>query len=190
MKRCPVCQREYTDETLSYCLEDGSPLSGHSSASSDMAATIIMPDPRVTVPERQETFQYAPVSPQPFIKPPTAWPPASAQQAPSPVKARQGRGVAIASLILAIVSFVLLAFCIIAGASNVEATIIGGVFLFSVILAFGGAVAGIIAISKSSKATGPQNAKAMSVVALVLNGLYLLISVVFLVLGAVASSGK
>jgi hypothetical protein len=30
----------------------------------------------------------------------------------------------------------------------------------------------------------------MSVVALVLNGLYLLISVVFLVLGAVASSGK
>jgi hypothetical protein len=51
-------------------------------------------------------------------------------------------------------------------------------------------VAGIVAISKSSKDTGPQNAKAMSVVALVLNGLYLLISVVFLVLGAVASSSK
>jgi hypothetical protein len=191
MKRCPVCQREYTDETLSYCLEDGSPLSGKSKEPSDMAATIIMPDPRITVPERQETFRYAPVSPQPFtMPPPSTWPPATAHQAQPSVKARQGRSVAIASLVLAIVSFALLGFCIVAGASNVEATLIGGVFLFSVVLAFAGAVAGIVAISKSSKDTNPQNAKAMSVVALVLNGLYLLISVVFLILGAVANSGK
>jgi hypothetical protein len=191
MKRCPVCQREYSDESLSYCLEDGSFLSGNSSESSDMAATIIMPDPRITVPERQETFRHAPVSPQPFTTPPpTAWSPAAAQPARPFVKARQGRGVAIASLILAIVSFALLGFCIVAGASNVEATLIGGIFLFSVVLAFGGAIAGIVAISKSSKDTGPQNSKALSVVALVLNGLFLLISVVFLVLGAVANSGK
>jgi hypothetical protein len=26
MKRCPECRRDYTDETLIYCLDDGSPL--------------------------------------------------------------------------------------------------------------------------------------------------------------------
>ncbi|MEO8435758.1 MAG: hypothetical protein ABI596_12740, partial [Pyrinomonadaceae bacterium] len=28
MKRCPNCQRTYTDESLSYCLHDGTPLAG------------------------------------------------------------------------------------------------------------------------------------------------------------------
>src|SRR5688572_7681758 len=26
MKRCPECRRDYTDETLNFCLDDGSPL--------------------------------------------------------------------------------------------------------------------------------------------------------------------
>jgi hypothetical protein len=26
MKRCPECRRDYTDDTLSFCLEDGTPL--------------------------------------------------------------------------------------------------------------------------------------------------------------------
>jgi hypothetical protein len=51
-----------------------------------------------------------------------------------------------------------------------------------------GAVLGIIAASKSSKDESAQNAKAMSIVALVLNGLYLLITVGFLILGAAAST--
>ena len=49
-----------------------------------------------------------------------------------------------------------------------------------------GAVLGIIAVSKSSKDTSVQNSKTLAVVALVLNGMYLLISIVFLILGAAA----
>src|SRR5512144_1646238 len=26
MKRCPECRRDYTDETLNFCLDDGTPL--------------------------------------------------------------------------------------------------------------------------------------------------------------------
>ncbi|MEP7148492.1 MAG: hypothetical protein ABI857_06380 [Acidobacteriota bacterium] len=41
MKRCPECRRDYTDETLNFCLDDGSPLvDGHTSK--DEAATAIL----------------------------------------------------------------------------------------------------------------------------------------------------
>jgi hypothetical protein len=35
MKRCPTCQRRYADDTLNFCLEDGAPLTGASSAGTD-----------------------------------------------------------------------------------------------------------------------------------------------------------
>src|SRR2546430_3255679 len=41
MKRCPKCNRRYTDETLRFCLEDGSPL--FSAHDSEAPATEIMP---------------------------------------------------------------------------------------------------------------------------------------------------
>jgi hypothetical protein len=192
MKRCPACHRTYADDTLSFCLDDGSPLfTEGAGASSDMAATIIMPDPRVTVPEKQETFSPPPRAPYPpTTPPPQAWPPVAAQlnrAAASPI--RQGRGAAVTSLVLAVVSFFLLGFCIIGGATKVDDTLIGGIFLFSVLLALGGAILGIVAVSKSSKDTSPQNGKALSLIALVLNCLYLLITVIFLIVGAVAGSG-
>jgi hypothetical protein len=30
MKRCPTCQRTYTDETLKFCRDDGMPLQSYS----------------------------------------------------------------------------------------------------------------------------------------------------------------
>ena len=41
MKRCPKCNRQYTDETLRFCLEDGSPL--FSAHDSEAPPTEIMP---------------------------------------------------------------------------------------------------------------------------------------------------
>ena len=41
MKTCPICNRVYTDETYSFCLEDGTPLS----ALYDPQATIKLPAP-------------------------------------------------------------------------------------------------------------------------------------------------
>ena len=187
MKRCPACQRKY-DDTLSYCLEDGSTLFGDSSGSSDLPATLIIPDPRITAPARPETFRAEPTPPQRFTAPPPAWTPAAPLQTPSAIPAQQGKGAAVASLICAIAAFLLLGFCIIAGATNVEASLIGGIFILSAFLALAGAVLGIVAAAKSSKDTSPQNAKTMAIVAIVLNGLYLVLTIVFLILGAVASS--
>jgi hypothetical protein len=173
---------------LSYCLEDGSALVTDRSGSADLAATIIIPEPRMTAPVKPDTFRPSQTPPQPFTAPSPAWPPVGMSQMPLQAPARQGRGIAIASLICAIAAYVLLGFCIVAGPNGVEASLIGGIFLFSAFFALVGAVLGIVATSKSSKDTGAQNAKAMSIVALVLNGFYLLITIVFLILGAVNSS--
>ncbi len=42
MKRCPKCNREYDDDTLRFCLEDGTPLSGATSQS-EAPPTEILP---------------------------------------------------------------------------------------------------------------------------------------------------
>src|SRR5438067_11210156 len=48
MKSCPTCQRVYEDETIHFCLEDGTPLVTTSASSSDPGATLVIPAARVT----------------------------------------------------------------------------------------------------------------------------------------------
>jgi len=81
-----------------------------------------------------------------------------------------------------------LGFCVVSGATGVDDRLIGGIFILSALTALTGAILGIVATSRSSKDQSPQNARAMSLVALALNGMYLLITVVFLILGAIATS--
>jgi hypothetical protein len=194
MKSCPTCQRTYADDTLAFCLEDGSTLLGERANASDLPATLIIPDPRSTNPVRPETFRPNPTPaqaqpPQAYNVPPSAWTPMQAPTTlPVAPAARQGRGLAITSLVCAIAAFLLLGFCIISGATGVDESLIGGIFIFSAIVGLLGAVLGLVAVVKTGKDTSPQNSKAMAVVALILNGIYLLIVVIFLVLGAVASS--
>ena len=188
MKRCPVCQRRY-DETMAFCLEDGSPLVSVSSTADDQPATIIMPDPRVTAPApaRPETFPQT--APQPYTQPPPVWTPAPAPppQPYTPAAQGQGRGLAVTSLVLAISAFALFGFCIVAGATGVNSDVIGGVFILSVLLALTGAILGIVAASKSGRDPSPRNSKAMSIVALALNCFYLVLTIIFLILGALAT---
>jgi hypothetical protein len=74
MKRCPECNRTFSDETLSFCLVDGAILS----APYDPHATLIIPQARQTEPpptevlKLEETKQEIPptvASPQPERKP-------------------------------------------------------------------------------------------------------------------------
>lgn len=187
MKRCPVCQRRY-DETMAFCLEDGSALIPFASAADDQPATIIMPDPRVTIPApaRPETFPQP--APQPYTQPPPAWAPIPGPQSYTPAAQGQGRGLAVASLVLAISAFALFGFCLVAGATGVDTDLIGGIFILSALLALVGAILGIVATSKSSRDPSPRNSKALAIVALVLNSFYLLLTVLFLILGAVAGN--
>ena len=78
MKRCPQCNRTYTDDGLSFCLDDGSPLTiAGGPPPSGASATVQYPQPRETSP--QPTIAYNPVPaappPPPVAAPPPAWTP-------------------------------------------------------------------------------------------------------------------
>lgn len=48
MKRCPICRRIYTDNTLNFCLEDGASLESVSNASLDETLTLDAQEPPAT----------------------------------------------------------------------------------------------------------------------------------------------
>lgn len=74
MKRCPQCNRTYTDDALSFCLDDGSPLVSESAPSSfDPGATVQYPQSRETAP--QPTIAFGPGQASPPSTPPPAWSP-------------------------------------------------------------------------------------------------------------------
>jgi hypothetical protein len=45
MKRCPTCNRTFTDQNLSFCIEDGTPLVNMDASAYDAEATIVSPSP-------------------------------------------------------------------------------------------------------------------------------------------------
>ncbi|HYE64532.1 MAG TPA: hypothetical protein VD966_03050, partial [Pyrinomonadaceae bacterium] len=59
MKRCPTCNRTYTDDALSFCLDDGAPLLGvgDPSSSFDPNATMRYPAPRETTPPPTQAYR-------------------------------------------------------------------------------------------------------------------------------------
>src|SRR5437868_5244746 len=54
MKRCPQCRRDYTNETLNFCLDDGAELLD-GPASGDESATVILDDLEATRSFNQTT---------------------------------------------------------------------------------------------------------------------------------------
>lgn len=73
MKRCPSCNRTYNDESLNFCLEDGTPLVG----APDPNATLRYPPPRETGEPPTEIYR----QPQPLLN----QVPEMAQRRPAPV---------------------------------------------------------------------------------------------------------
>lgn len=45
MKHCPTCQRTFEDDSLSYCLDDGTPLAAENSRRPDSDETLVTPTP-------------------------------------------------------------------------------------------------------------------------------------------------
>src|ERR1044072_3852204 len=86
MKRCPTCNRTYTDTSLNFCLEDGTPLSTDPA----LNATIRYPASRDTAdPPPTEIYHPPPpvVSPRQTIPPPPPPPPQPQQQWTAPLSA-------------------------------------------------------------------------------------------------------
>lgn len=100
MKRCPACNRTYTDLSLNFCLEDGTPLA---SDTPDLNATIRYPDPRGTS-EPPPTEIYRPTPPvtsrpavptAPTTRTPPPPPPPPQQWSPTPQPAPRKKSNAI-----------------------------------------------------------------------------------------------
>ena len=86
MKRCPTCNRTYTDLSLNFCLEDGTPLAADAPPL-DPNATIRYPSARDTAePPPTEIYHPPPpvVSPRPTQPPPPPPPPTQYQPAWTP----------------------------------------------------------------------------------------------------------
>ena len=93
MKRCPQCNRTYTDDALSFCLDDGSPLVSTAAPSSfDPGATVQYPSARDTSP--QPTIAYPGAAPTPPPPPPQqSAPPPPPQWSPMPPAVPRKRSV-------------------------------------------------------------------------------------------------
>src|SRR5882672_2658862 len=85
MKSCPTCKRTYTDASLNFCLEDGTPLTisatGNTAPGFDPNATIRYTDSRETNPPQAEAYR-PPTAPANPSESPVASPPA--YQVPAP----------------------------------------------------------------------------------------------------------
>jgi hypothetical protein len=86
MKRCPTCNRTYTDLSLNFCLEDGTPLTVDAPSGPDPNATLRYPSPRDTAePPPTEIYHPPPVQPpRPGPTPPSF--PSPQQWTPSPTQ--------------------------------------------------------------------------------------------------------
>src|SRR6266545_7220615 len=60
MKSCPTCSRTYTDASLNFCLEDGTPLVNNAATGIDPNATIRYTDKRDTKAPAAEAYRPAP----------------------------------------------------------------------------------------------------------------------------------
>src|ERR1041385_2975939 len=63
MKRCPQCNREYADDTLRFCLEDGTSLIGSRSSSEPPPTEILPPRQRPTERSSEPTLPAYHVTP-------------------------------------------------------------------------------------------------------------------------------
>jgi hypothetical protein len=83
MKRCPACDQNYTDETLSFCLSDGAPLlsvGDPSSPSPDSDSTVPYTPARDTNPPPTEVYRPGPSPGGPYSPTPNWSPTPSASQ--------------------------------------------------------------------------------------------------------------
>jgi hypothetical protein len=81
MKRCPSCNRTYTDASLNFCLEDGTPLVGESAPGGDPNATVRYTI-RDTNPPKTEIYPSFPSASSP--SPPASQPVAQPSRPPAP----------------------------------------------------------------------------------------------------------
>jgi hypothetical protein len=104
MRRCPQCNQEFTDEWLTFCTQDGATLVDVQPTSGEPPPTLVRPMPPSVSPTEQPTLdmpgRYTP--PAEYIPPPI--PQAWAPPPPPAYSAKSQQSLAVASMVLGIVS--------------------------------------------------------------------------------------
>jgi hypothetical protein len=191
MKRCPTCQRTYTDETLRFCLEDGTTLlsgTATSTPSDPLAATLLDSPPRNTGSDRAartEVFQSPPTSDnQP--SPTRSWGAPNAQQAgaadswgarrhsaepsgapfaPAPEVSEKKRSwPAVASLLIGIVTWLTMLLTFVSAGFKMPDELTGLSFLAGIFLSVFGIVFGAVAFGIAFKNPDRYSGKGIALI--------------------------
>lgn len=175
MKRCPSCQRTYTDETLRFCLEDGTTLLSGAAASAPsdpLASTLLDSSPQNTGSDRSartEVFHSPPTSGNP-ASPTRSWgTPGVPQSAPglwdatasserrapvassTQVTQKKRSWPAITSLLIGIVTWLTMIVAFVGAGFKLPDELIGFSFLAGLFLSVFGIVFGAVAFGIAFK---------------------------------------
>ena len=174
MKICPSCKRTFNDDTLSFCLEDGSPLMNASSSS--QAATEVMYQSPVTSARTNQT------TPQQHIhtQPPTQTPSQQIYERPS----NAGRMLAIFSILFTLSSILFFIIALIVVTLDYQ-TLGGGIVILSMFVVPIGTIIGLIALWRAFRSRDGKGAKVSASVAITINILFVLAFVGLMLLGAI-----
>jgi len=174
MKRCPKCNRVFDEEWLSFCTNDGTSLIDTSALSPEPPPTMMSPPmPPSVSPSEEPTINlqtgggsgqppapYSPPAPMQQSWQPPAQPMQTGWQPPPPpgYAKQKKQGLAIASLILGIVSFPGVCLCYVGGLPT---------SLIAIIL-------GIMSLSQIKNEPTENGGKPFAIIGIVCGGLYLL----------------
>src|SRR5687768_14270079 len=161
MKRCPTCNQEFTDEWLTFCTQDGTSLVEVAPSTHEPPATLLRspPMPPSVSPTEQPTLDM----PEPYRPPAPISSPQSLQYgwAPPPPPAypvAPQQGLAVASLVLGIVSIT-----------------IGWCCSFGILTAPVALVLGIISLVQIKNEPTKYGGKGFALGGIVMGGLYIVI---------------
>jgi hypothetical protein len=176
MKRCPRCNQEFTEDWLTFCTSDGTPLT-EASSTGDPPPTMTMPRPPVTVPQEERPTMRMPSEGMyggPLAAPQQQQPVASAWQpppAPFAMATQQQQTLAVTSLILGLCSLTVGWCC-------------GPVGLLTGPCAIG---TGIFALVQIKNDPTQYGGKPLAIIGIATGGLFLLLWVLFIVIWGIGT---
>ncbi|HEX8650068.1 MAG TPA: hypothetical protein VF708_04445 [Pyrinomonadaceae bacterium] len=216
MKRCPTCQRTYTDDSLRFCLEDGATLLG--GASDPMASTLLDSPPLKTGTDRSaptEVLHSEPTSNNqasqtrswgtPNVSPPPTpqpWerkeysgqqrsaPYNSTPTAPAPEASAQKKRSwpGVTSLIIGIATWLMMFMSFVGAGFKVRDEFIGFSFIAAMFLSVFGIVFGVVAFGIALKNPERYGGKAVALIGLFMSLMPTLFLLLMIVIGIAVTS--
>ncbi len=170
MKRCPSCNQTFDEEWLSFCTQDGTTLIEDAGAASGPPPTILATPPPVSAPGQVN------VSPDSYGAPARQYAQPEWQPPPPPAVQAQNKSLAVASMVLGIISITV------------------GWFCLGPIPAIAGIILGIVALTQMRKNPEHFGGQPFAWTGIITGGLMLLIyggiMIFYALMVAIAASSK